>query len=312
MASDVLYFIRSIGGLMIGWYWAGDFMEESPSMKSTLCLAVLAGVFLFAGPASAGTLTYNSWSNDSVFNNFSYSPGNSTVNPQEFPLQEFDLYTWGIAPVNVSGQTITSASITINNIGNWSGNSDELFMHLFDNATNLNITQLEWTTSTSEPAPPFTDYLLPAHYPNSANEPGIPYNMVGAGINNLIPNASVNNITLNDGTYSYVAGNGGPGLPSNFSLTNIDFNQVGGASGYVGGNFTYNFSAADLTVLAADIASGNNIALGFDSDCHFWNDGITLTINTTVNAQQSGTPEPATLSLFALGLAGLIRKRLRK
>src|ERR1022692_4813515 len=107
-------------------------------------------------------------------------------------------------------------------------------------------------------------------------------------------------------------GKGGPVCPSSLSLTNIDFNQVGGASGYVGGNFTYNFSAADLTVLAADIASGNSIALGFDSDCHFWNDGITLTINTTVTSSQTGTPEPATLSLFALGLAGLIRKRLRK
>jgi len=292
-------------------------------MKRNLAMAVLvAGIVLGASSASAGTLTFNSWSNNSGYNNFSYSPGSPTADPQEFPLQEFDLYTWGIAPVNVSGQTITSASITINNIANWSGNTDELFMHLLNNATNLNITQLEWTTSTSEPNPPFTDYFLPANYPTTANEPGIPYNLVGSGINNLLPSASINNIALNDGTYAYtpsvINGVTGPGLPSNFSITNFDFNQGNNAASCssgnpqcVGGNFTYNFSAADLTVLAADIASGNNIALGFDADCHFWNDGITLTINTTASGQQTGTPEPATLSLFALGLAGVLRKRLR-
>ncbi|GEM_PF-4142190 len=284
-------------------------MEEVPLRnRFSRCLVVLAGVML-AASAQAGTLTFNSWSNNSSYNNFSYSPGNATVNPNEFPLSEFDLYTWGIAPVNLSGQTITSVSLTFNNIGNWSGNTDELFIHLLDNSTNLNITQLEWTTQSNEPNPPFKDYFLPANYPTTANEPGIPYNLVGPTINNLIPNANVGNTVLNDGTYSYTPVNGGPGLPSNFSLTNIDFNQVQGASGYAGGNFTYNFSASDIAALAADIANGNNIALGFDADCHFWNDGITLTINTTAGGQQSGTPEPATLTLLGLGLVGLMRKR---
>jgi hypothetical protein len=287
-------------------------MEKGTVMnKSKLCLVVLvAGVFLLAGSASAGTLTFNSWSNDSAYNNFTYSPGNASVNPNEFPLQEFDMYTWGIAPINLTGQTITSASITINNIGNWSGNSDELFMHLLDSATNLNVTQFEWTTNGNEPNPPFVDHFL-APYNTMTTAYGLPYNLVGNTVNNLLSSSSVNNIVLNDGTYSYVASNGGPGLPSNFSLTNIDFNQTQGSSGYAGGNFTYNFSAADLAVLAADIADGNNIALGFDADCHFWNDGITLTINTQA-AGGTGTPEPATLTLFALGLAGVLRKRLRK
>jgi hypothetical protein len=288
--------------------------ERLVKNKSILSiLVVLVGVVVLAGPASAGTLTFNSWSNNSGYNNFSNTTDNASINPNEFPLQEFDMYTWGIAPINLSGQTISSATITINNIGNWSGNTDELFMHLLDNATNLNVTQLEWTSNTNEPNPPFIDHFLPQYYPTTAN--GVPYNMIGNGINNLIPNASVNNIALNDGSYSYtpssINGVTGPGLPSNFSLTNMDFNQGNGATQDVGGNFTYTFSAADLAVLASDIANGNNIALGFDPDCHFWNNGITFSINYAPTGG-AGTPEPATLSLFALGLAGLLRKRLRK
>jgi hypothetical protein len=288
--------------------------EDQMKNKSILCMAALAGVVLLAGSASAGTLTFNSWSNNSTYNNFTYSTDNSTINPNEFPLQEFDMYTWGIQSVNLAGQSIVSASITINNISNWSGNADELFIHLLDGVTNNNITQLEWTANTNTPVAPFHDYFTPAYYPTTAN--GVPYNLIGNTINNLIPNASVNNIALNDGTYSYtptvVNGVSGPGLPSNFSVTNIDFNQgntSGSDSGDVGGTFTYNLSAADLAVLAADIANGSNVALGFDADCHFWNDGVTFTINTQA---VGGTPEPATLTLFALGLAGVLRRRMRK
>jgi hypothetical protein len=292
-------------------------MEERPVKKNGMLgiAVVLAAVVLVAGPASAGSLTFNTWSNNSNYNNFTYSTDNGTVNPNEFPLAEQYMYTWGIAPISLPGQTISSATITFNNISNWDtgGNQDELFIHLLNNATNTGITQLEWTANTNTPAPPFIDHFLPQYYPTTAN--GIPYNLVGSGLNNLIPNASVNNIVLNDGSYSYtpsvISGTTGPGLPSNFSLTNLTFNQGLGGTGDVGGTFTYTFSLADLTVLAADIASGNDIALGFDPDCHFWNDGISLQINYAPTGG-SGTPEPATLTLLGLGLAGLLRKRFNK
>ena len=44
--------------------------------------------------------------------------------------------------------------------------------------------------------------------------------------------------------------------------------------------------------------------LAFDPDCHYWNDGVELTVETAI-------PEPATMSLFLLGL-GLIGSRFRK
>jgi hypothetical protein len=44
-------------------------------------------------------------------------------------------------------------------------------------------------------------------------------------------------------------------------------------------------------------------ALGFDPDCHFYNDGVTLTLEYDV------TPEPTTLALLGSGLLFLRRRR---
>ena len=43
-------------------------------------------------------------------------------------------------------------------------------------------------------------------------------------------------------------------------------------------DYTYTFTASQLTKLNTYRANGNNIALGFDPDCHYFNDGITFEI----------------------------------
>lgn len=43
--------------------------------------------------------------------------------------------------------------------------------------------------------------------------------------------------------------------------------------------FTYNFTGAQLLALQAYIANGHDIAFGLDPDCHFFNDGVTFTMN---------------------------------
>jgi hypothetical protein len=72
--------------------------------------------------------------------------------------------------------------------------------------------------------------------------------------------------------------------------------------------FTYNFTMPQLQALLSYIANGNNLAFGFDPDCHYWNNGIKFEIITSPAA----VPEPATMTLLGTGLAGLYARRRRQ
>ena len=67
---------------------------------------------------------------------------------------------------------------------------------------------------------------------------------------------------------------------------------------------SFSFSALglldDFNMAAADGLWG----LAFDPDCHYWNSGIELTVETAI-------PEPGTMSLLLIGL-GIIGTRFRK
>lgn len=63
-----------------------------------------------------------------------------------------------------------------------------------------------------------------------------------------------------------------------------------------------------MAALFAYITNGANFAIGFDPDCHFFNDDIKLELTTG----PATAPEPTTLAPPGTGLAGLYARRRRK
>ena len=73
--------------------------------------------------------------------------------------------------------------------------------------------------------------------------------------------------------------------------------------------WTYTFDATELTALQNYINNGNNVAFGFDPDCHFFNDGIKFTMTLTpVPEMASAIPA---LCLVLLATAFEVRRRRR-
>jgi hypothetical protein len=73
--------------------------------------------------------------------------------------------------------------------------------------------------------------------------------------------------------------------------------------------FTYTFTAAQLTALMNYINNGHDVAFGFDSECHFFNDGITFTMNV-VPIPEVASVLPVAL-LVGIATAFEIRRRRR-
>lgn len=72
-------------------------------------------------------------------------------------------------------------------------------------------------------------------------------------------------------------------------------------------DLTYLFTDAQLTSLNTYAADGR-FALGFDPDCHFFNDGVSLDVTVS---QVGSVPEPATMAIMGIGAVAVMLKRRR-
>lgn len=60
----------------------------------------------------------------------------------------------------------------------------------------------------------------------------------------------------------------------------------------------YEFTADEIATLNDYLDNGSDFALGFDPDCHFYNCGVEMSVETTT----TGVPEPSTMLLVSAGL----------
>lgn len=67
-------------------------------------------------------------------------------------------------------------------------------------------------------------------------------------------------------------------------------------------NLVYNFGILGLLDDLEFAAKDGSFGFGFDPDCHYYNDGVTLAIQTGT----SSVPEPSSLLLLSLGLLGSV------
>lgn len=113
-------------------------------------LRILAAAIVFAIPTavSADTITINAPAT---------APNAGNGGSNQFDLDHHSAYTWRIGGVNLTGQTITGATLTFHNISNWDTNPNMLFIHLLDTAKNSGVASFLDATGTPVPSSQIQD-----------------------------------------------------------------------------------------------------------------------------------------------------------
>lgn len=207
-------------------------------------------------------------------------------------LDHYKYFTWGFRNFQVpEGQFISSAKLTIYNINNWT--ADENGIPVYKKNPNGTFVYVNGKK--------VVDYYLPENWLNIW----------------LLDNAQANTSTYastsgklkvysdNDGSTDYFGNNWNYSAKTKIA-TYTDW------SGGNGGNvetLVYDFASHGvLDDLQNYISNGNNFALGLDPDCHYWNTGIKLVIETKPYSVSETT---GTLGLAGVSLAVLLGLRRR-
>lgn len=202
-------------------------------------------------------------------------------------LNEMDhhqLYTWRIntSSVDLAGGYISAVSLTFKDMRNWDANDNRLFAHLFDTARFSGVNGFYDDDPDNATVSDIRDDFTSGRFPQSNGR-----DASGARADWLL-NPNTADTFLFDQRFDYYA-------------------NAASAP-----NFVYSFSDEQIASLTAYMLNDDRIALGFDSDCHYYNSGIDLKITVTPGVNPNlRVPEPATGALLLVG-AGFLALRRRR
>jgi len=172
-----------------------------------------------------------------------------------------------------SKYTITSATISITNINDWQvEKGDILFIDLLDNPV-LGTNGQKYFSDTNDAA---SDFFKEAAY-------GKAIKVASPGVTSL----------------------------TTFSDTNEYYDKKHKKTVNPDEDFSYSLTASQIAILNSYLASAYNsskqwtVGLGFDADCHYYNDGVSFTVTT--KSVPDAVSSLGLLGLGTLALAGLRR-----
>jgi hypothetical protein len=288
---------------------------KGPFLRLALALLVMVTV-----PATAGATV------------LTYYPGGSAASTSNNlgDLDHHFYYAWTITgiPIVPVGQQITSAFVTFKNMYNWDNTANLLYLDLFGtissggnvlnsnagstggNAYTSTVRNLQEVPLNQVPAPILPDVYDGANGLLSGNNIDLTEHAFlpsGRSPGNAADIAWLTNLLT---SYSTPL----PGADAQFGAANPQWTFAADPTG--GWDYTYNFTQNQVNTLTAYInGTGGNagaISLAFDPECHFFNDGVSLTLNEGAITTTSAVPEPASMLLLGTGLVFLARRYRRK
>ncbi len=116
---------------------------------------------------------------------------------QQFDLDHHSAYAWRIGGVNLTGKSITSATLTFRNIRNWDSNKNMLFIHLLDTAKAAGVSSFQDAPANQVPVTDINDDFAGARYLNNP--------LVAAGTANTFLTQQSFSTTGRDFVYKFTA-----------------------------------------------------------------------------------------------------------